>query len=93
MIKTNNLQVRLPGKKVTKCNKLMNALTIGVHGTFFLFSIVLLLSLPIVYCILPETKDLGLEMIQTYFTPNKTIFYVDLIDPKLKQEEKKPEII
>ena len=35
-------------------------LILGVHGTFFLFSVVLLLSLPIVYCILPETKG-GLD--------------------------------
>ena len=32
----------------------------------------------IVYWILPETKDLGLEMIQSYFIPSKTVFYVDL---------------
>ena len=37
-------------------------LILGVHGTFFLFSVVLLLSLPIVYCILPETKG-GLDML------------------------------
>jgi hypothetical protein len=49
-----------------------------VHGTFFLFSGVLCFSLPVVYWILPETKDMGLEMIQTFFTPNKTVFYVDL---------------
>ena len=59
---------------------------LGIHGTFLLFSVVLLLSLPIVYCILPETKDLGLEMIQTYFMPNRTVFYVDLTDPNLKTE-------
>merc|ERR1712129_59732 len=67
---------------------------LGVHGTFFLFSVVLLLSLPIVYCILPETKDMGLEMIPSYFTPNKTIFYVDLTEPNSKPEQQKnPEII
>jgi len=67
---------------------------LGVHGTFFLFSVVLLLSLPIVYCILPETKDMGLEMIPSYFTPNKTVFYVDLTEPNSKPEQQKnPEII
>ena len=60
---------------------------LGVHGTFFLFSVVLLLSLPIVYCILPETKDMGLEMIQTFFTPNKTIFYVDVVTNENKTEK------
>ena len=33
-------------------------------------------SVPVVYCTLPETKDLGLEMIQAYFTPARTVFYV-----------------
>ena len=56
--------------------------TFAIHGTFYLFSGILLLSLPIVYCILPETKDMGLEMIQSYFTPNKTVFYVDIEVPK-----------
>ena len=34
-------------------------------------------SVPFVYCTLPETKDLGLEMIQAYFTPARTVFYVE----------------
>ena len=34
-------------------------------------------SIPAVYCTLPETKDLGLEMIQGYFTPARTVFYVE----------------
>lgn len=34
------------------------------------------LSIPLVYLILPETKDLGLEDIQKYFEPNKSIFRV-----------------
>ena len=54
---------------------------LSVSGTFYLFGCVLAFSLPIVYCILPETKDMGLEMIQNYFTPSKTVFYVDL-DPE-----------
>ena len=64
--------------------------TLTVPGTFFLFSAMMILCLPIVYCILPETKDMGLEMIQSYFTPNKTVFYVDL--PK-KLEENSNDII
>lgn len=56
---------------------------LGVDGTFYSFSALLFLAMPLVYWILPETKDLGLEMIQTFFTPNKTVFYVDLQeDPK-----------
>ena len=54
---------------------------LSVSGTFYLFGCVVAFSLPIVYCILPETKDMGLEMIQNYFTPSKTVFYVDL-DPE-----------
>ena len=43
---------------------------------------------------LSETKDMGLEMIPSYFTPNKTIFYVDLTEPNSKPEQQKnPEII
>merc|ERR1719219_1005283 len=61
---------------------------LGVHGTFYLFSGVLLLSLPLVYWILPETKDIGLEMIQTYFTPTKTIFYVESPQDLVKEETK-----
>ena len=37
--------------------------------------------MPVVYYILPETKDLGLEVIQHYFTPTKTVFYIDLEEP------------
>ena len=51
---------------------------LSVSGTFYLFAAILAFSLPIVYCILPETKDMGLEMIQNYFTPSRTVFYVDL---------------
>jgi len=49
-----------------------------IPGTFLFFSAILIFCLPIVYWILPETKDLGLEMIQSYFIPSKTVFYVDL---------------
>jgi hypothetical protein len=35
-------------------------------------------SIPLVYLILPETKDLGLEEIQKYFQPNKSIFKVGI---------------
>ena len=48
------------------------------HGTFFLFASILLLSLPIVYYILPETKDIALEMVQNYFKKEKTVFYIDV---------------
>eukprot|EP00095_Tigriopus_kingsejongensis_P009111 maker-scaffold150_size309978-snap-gene-2.13 protein:Tk09111 transcript:maker-scaffold150_size309978-snap-gene-2.13-mRNA-1 annotation:"sugar transporter 12" len=51
---------------------------LDIHGTFYLFSIILTLSAPFVYWLLPETKDLSLEVIQHYFKPYKTIFYVDL---------------
>ena len=52
----------------------------GVQGTFYSFAVLLLLALPLVYWILPETKDMGLEMIQNFFMPNKTVFYVDNIE-------------
>ncbi|TRY81048.1 hypothetical protein TCAL_10367 [Tigriopus californicus] len=52
--------------------------TLDIYGTFFLFSIVLAGSAPLIYWLLPETKDLSLETIQHYFQPAKTQFYVDL---------------
>lgn len=54
------------------------------YGTFYLFAGILLFSLPVVYFTLPETKDLGLELIQYYFTEPKTIFYVEM-----SEEDKK----
>jgi len=51
---------------------------VTLYGTFLLFAAILILSLPIVYWTLPETKDVGLESIQYFFTPIKTIFYIDL---------------
>jgi hypothetical protein len=51
---------------------------LGLYGTFFLFAAILLISLPVVYLTLPETKDLGLELIRYYFTPPATVFYVEL---------------
>jgi len=43
-------------------------------------SAVLVLSVPLIYIILPETKGVALEMIQHFFNKQKTIFYIDL-DP------------
>ena len=42
-----------------------------------MFSIFLIIFLPVVYFIIPETKDLSLEMIQQYFTPQVTVWYTD----------------
>ena len=47
-------------------------------GTFYFYGSFLLIALPFVYLLLPETKDLSLESIQYYFKPRKTIFYIDL---------------
>ena len=38
--------------------------------------------MPVVYLVLPETKDLSLEIIQNYFKPVKTVFYVDIEENK-----------
>lgn len=48
----------------------------GIGGAFYLFAGVLVAAVPVVYFVLPETKDLGLEMIQEYFKPQRTVFYV-----------------
>ena len=53
--------------------------TIGLHGTFYSFSAVMVICTPVIYFILPETKDMSLEMIENYFLPNRTRFYVDLL--------------
>ena len=62
------------------CLKLFPQLesNLGLQACFYLFSIIMALSIPLVYLILPETKDMGLEMIQNYFLPPTTVFYVDL---------------
>lgn len=57
------------------------------YGTFYMFAGILIVSLPVVYFTLPETKDLGLELIQYYFTEPKTIFYVEM-----SEEDKKAHI-
>ena len=51
---------------------------IGLHGTFYLFSAVMIVCTPVIYCIVPETKDLSLEMVENYFLPKRTRFYIDL---------------
>ena len=53
--------------------------SIGLHGTFYTFSAVMLVCTPVIYFILPETKDMSLEMVENYFLPSRTRFYVDLI--------------
>ena len=53
---------------------------LALYGTFFLFAAILTISLPVVYFTLPETKDLGLELIRYYVTPPQTIFYIDIND-------------
>merc|ERR1719483_1340285 len=53
---------------------------LSLYGTFFMFSIFLIIFLPAVYFILPETKDLSLEMIQAYFAPHRTVWYARVED-------------
>ena len=64
-----------------------------LSGAFFLFAAILFVSLPIVFWTLPETKDLGLEQIRNYFTPVKTIFYIDIDTPSpaLQSDSQTPE--
>jgi len=49
-------------------------------GTFFIFSVVLLILSPIIYFILPETKDVGLEMIQKFFSPSVLQWHTNMRD-------------
>ena len=49
-----------------------------MSGAFYLYAGVITLAMPIVYVVLPETKNVSLELIPKYFEPKKTVFYVDL---------------
>ena len=40
---------------------------IDMYGTFYAFGVVILACTPVIYCIVPETKDMRLEMIENYF--------------------------
>jgi len=44
--------------------------------------------LPVVYYVLPETKDVALEMVQNYFKKEKTVFYIDVETTVPKNEQK-----
>ncbi len=54
--------------------------SLNLYGTFYLFAGIIVAAFPLVYLLLPETKDLSLETIQRYFTSATTTFYVDLDD-------------
>merc|ERR1719188_1463521 len=41
--------------------------SLQLYGTFFSFAGALLMALPVIYFILPETRGLKLEEIQDYF--------------------------
>jgi hypothetical protein len=56
----------------------MEGSILHVYGTFFLFGGIIITAMPLVYFILPETKDVSLELVQSFFTPLKTVFYIDL---------------
>jgi len=47
--------------------------SLTLHGTFAAFALVLLIFFPIMFFILPETKDLSLDQIQQYFRSNTII--------------------
>ena len=49
-----------------------------MSGAFYLYAGIITLAMPIVYVVLPETKNVSLELIPKYFEPQKTVFYVDL---------------
>lgn len=72
---------------LVSCLKLYPLLesTLEIYGTFYTFSAVILSGMPVVYFLLPETKDIGLELIQSYFTPRETIFYIDLEEENVQQ--------
>ena len=40
---------------------------IGIHGTFYALSAAMVVSAPVIYHILPETKNMSLEMVAHHF--------------------------
>ena len=51
---------------------------LNTYGTFFLYGSIVCFAMPIVYFVLPETKNISLELVQNYFVPKKTVFYIDI---------------
>jgi hypothetical protein len=60
-------------------------------GTFYLFAVVLLVAMPIVYLLLPETKDVALEDVQHFFNREQSIFFIKLPPRTDKNDPAKPE--
>jgi len=52
-------------------------------GTFLAFALILTLSFPVIFFILPETKDLSLDLIQQYFRANSVEEDPDPLGPVL----------
>ena len=53
---------------------------INNSGTFYLYAGVIIICTPIVFIVLPETKDLSLHIVQFYFLPGQKRSYVDLLN-------------
>ena len=51
--------------------------SLQIYGTFALFGLIIRLLSPLIYFILPETKDLSLDSIRLYFTPSSTTWYIN----------------
>jgi hypothetical protein len=67
--------------KTQKCeSRLSPELTPSIEVSIFI---------SVVYFTLPETKDLGLELIRYYFTPPQTIFYVELDESEKTNDDEK----
>jgi len=52
---------------------------------------VMVSSIPVVSIVLPETKDVDLEMIQNLFKKQKTVFYIDLDPSDVEKNNNPPE--
>ena len=50
---------------------------IGLHGSFWLLSAVLIIIIPFIYFLVPEAKDVDLNNIGGFFLPVETKFYVE----------------
>ena len=50
----------------------------GLHGSFWVLALILCLILPVIYCFVPEAKDVHLNQVGWFFEPVTTRFYMDL---------------
>ncbi len=46
---------------------------LGTYGTFYVYAIIVAAGIPIIFKVLPETKNVSLEVIKTYFISKEIV--------------------